>query len=107
MLISDDLLQKSEFSLKYKCIIVALLASSPVTKSPEPEEPQDSKASLPIADSAAPQPDPDAWIQVEKRHRQTKVQMCAVVPSFSSRLLYLILPALLVSIPTCRLAVCR
>eukprot|EP00066_Takifugu_rubripes_P029253 XP_011618519.1 PREDICTED: la-related protein 1B isoform X1 [Takifugu rubripes] len=47
-------------------------ASSPVTKSPEPEEPQDSKGSLPITDSAAPQPDPDAWIQVEKRHRQTK-----------------------------------
>lgn len=46
-----------------------------MTKSPEPEEPQDSKGSPPITDNAAPQPDPDAWIQVEKRHRQTKVQM--------------------------------
>lgn len=80
-----------------------------MTKSPEPEEPPDSKGSLPVTDNAAPQPDPDpdAWIQVEKRHRQTKVGMRAAVPSCSSRLLYLILPALLVSVPTCRLAVCQ
>uniref|UniRef100_H3D4C9 La ribonucleoprotein 1B n=1 Tax=Tetraodon nigroviridis TaxID=99883 RepID=H3D4C9_TETNG len=52
---------------------VAPVASSPVTKSPE--GPQDSKGPLPAADGPAPQPapDPDAWIQVEKRHRQTKV----------------------------------
>uniref|UniRef100_H3D4C8 La ribonucleoprotein 1B n=1 Tax=Tetraodon nigroviridis TaxID=99883 RepID=H3D4C8_TETNG len=54
---------------------VAPVASSPVTKSPE--GPQDSKGPLPAADGPAPQPapDPDAWIQVEKRHRQTKVPM--------------------------------
>lgn len=66
---------------------VALAASSPVTKSPESEGPQDSKGSLPVTDSPAPQPDPDAWIQVEKRHRQTKVPMPAVILSCSSRIL--------------------
>ncbi|XP_074548143.1 la-related protein 1B isoform X4 [Halichoeres trimaculatus] len=57
-------------------------ASSPVEKTPpDPAEPQDSadpssssQESLPnvdtFKDTPAPQPDPDAWIQVEKRHRQ-------------------------------------
>lgn len=66
---------------------VALLASSPVTKSPESEGPQNSKGPLPVTDSPAPKPDPDAWIQVEKRHRQTKVPMPSVILSCSSHIL--------------------
>lgn len=68
---------------------VALVASSPVTKSPESEGPQDSKGSLPVTDGPAPQPDPDAWIQVEKRHRQTKVAMPAAILRCSSHTLLL------------------
>lgn len=55
-----------------------LSASSPLkTTPPESAEPQDSaepssssQESLLATDAPAPQPDPDAWIQVEKRHRQ-------------------------------------
>lgn len=55
-----------------------LSASPPVkTTPPESAEPQDSaeasscsQDSLTDMDAPAPQPDPDAWIQVEKRHRQ-------------------------------------
>lgn len=67
---------------------VALVALLPVTKSPESEGPQDSKGSLPVTDGPAHQPDPDAWIQVEKRHRQTKVPMPAVILSCSSHILH-------------------
>lgn len=64
------------------CDVSGLSASSSVEKTPpESAEPRDSaeassrsQESLPDRDSpapdAAPQPDPDAWIQVEKRHRQ-------------------------------------
>lgn len=57
-------------------------ASSPVKATPpDPVQPQDSadpgfssQESLPATDDSkdalAPKPDPDAWIQVEKRHRQ-------------------------------------
>lgn len=58
----------------------AVVASPPVKKTPESEGPPDSKGPLPAADSPAPQPDPDAWIQVEKRHRQTKVAVLALLP---------------------------
>lgn len=57
-----------------------LSASSPVEKTPpESAEPQESaepssssQESLPASDASTdtPQSDPDAWIQVEKRHRQ-------------------------------------
>lgn len=58
--------------------VVLFSASSPVEKTPpESSGPQDSaeasscsQESLPDT-PLAPQPDPDAWIQVEKRHRQT------------------------------------
>lgn len=65
--------------LKVACDVSALSASSPVkTTPPESAEPQEDSAepssssqeSLPATDAPAPQPDPDAWIQVEKRHRQ-------------------------------------
>lgn len=62
--------------------MLGLSASSPVKKTPESAEPQDStdpssssQESLSTSDASkdapAPKPDPDAWIQVEKRHRQT------------------------------------
>ena len=68
---------------------VALVASSPVIKSPESKGPQEqgSKGLLPVTDSPTPQPDPDAWIQVEKRHRQTKVLTLAAFFSCSCHIL--------------------
>lgn len=94
MLINDPLIPKSESNQRGRCRTilkavcpVALVASSPVTKSPESEGPQDSKGPPPVPDGPAPQPDPDAWIQVEKRHRQTKVPRRALLRSCSSHIL--------------------
>lgn len=65
------------------CYVSGFSASSPVKAAtpPDPVQPQDSpdpgsssQESLPATDDSkdafAPKPDPDAWIQVEKRHRQ-------------------------------------
>lgn len=66
-----------------ECDVWAFSASSPMVKTPpQSTEPQDSaedascgQESLPVRDTPAPKSDPDAWIQVEKRHRQTKVKL--------------------------------
>lgn len=64
------------------CMIVHFLASLPATAPPLESAPSETSVklvpakqeSLPATDESkdppAPKPDPDAWIQVEKRHRQ-------------------------------------